>query len=47
MSFEDEQDVSWLPEQMQGDLLATLADLLLDAVNAHREGESDEPKDPR
>jgi hypothetical protein len=47
MSFEKEQEVSWLPEQAQRDLVATLADLLLDAVEEQCEGESNEPEDPR
>ena len=47
MSFEKEQEVRWLPEQAQRDLVATLADLLLDAVEEQREGGSDEPEDSR
>ena len=47
MSFEKDQEVSWLPEQAQRDLVATLGDLLLDAVEERREGESDDPEDSR
>jgi hypothetical protein len=47
MSFEDKHDASWVPEPTRKDLIATLAELLLDAVELQREGESDEPEDPR
>jgi hypothetical protein len=47
MSFESKEEESWLPEQAEKDLITTLADLLLDAVDEHREGASDESKDPR
>lgn len=47
MTFDEGQDVSWLPEQTQKELVATLADLLLDASDANREGGSDDSEDPR
>ncbi len=47
MLFEDKQEVSGLAEQTQRELVATLADLLLHAVNACCEGDSDEPEDLR
>lgn len=47
MSFEDEHDVSWLPEPTQKELIATLAELLLDAVDGQHEGEgNDSVEDP-